>query len=70
MAELFISPQSTTSSPPNNPNTRSSVHTRRERKKELYTRANERLTREVIEQINEIMQAQTNTPKIDNNGRT
>jgi hypothetical protein len=43
------------------PNTSSNIHARRERKRELYTQANERLTREVLEQINNNKQAQTST---------
>jgi hypothetical protein len=44
-------------------NTSSSIHARRERKRELYARANERLTREVQKQINNNKQAQTSTVK-------
>ncbi len=44
-------------------NTSSSIHARRERKRELYARANERLTREVLEQINNNKQSQTSTVK-------
>ncbi len=43
------------------PNTSSSIPTRRERKRELYAQANKRLTREVLEQINNRKQAQTST---------
>jgi hypothetical protein len=45
------------------PNTSSSIHARRERKRELYAQANKRLTREVLEQINNNKQAQTSTVK-------
>jgi len=44
-------------------NTSSSIHARRERKREWYAQANKRLTREVLEQINDNKQAQTSTVK-------